>query len=134
LCYDLNNRSDLGLLHFDLTPAEPMFGPNAVAQLVITNTGGGITLKLRVLSPPAEYTLVQGAKPVSPGVGCVQHFPFVGLLPPPKDGWSDITELYVARYGVPKVGTAIWIRTCQHIDGWIDIPKVVVFCVPAAAA
>jgi hypothetical protein len=47
----------------------------------------------------------------------VQHFPFLGLLPPPTDGWSDITELYVARYGVPKVGTAIWIRTCQHIDG-----------------
>ena len=67
---------------------------------------------------------MQGARPVKTGVRCVQHFPFLGLLPPPKDGWSDITELYVARYGVPKVGTAIWIRTCQHIDGWTDAPKV----------
>ena len=81
------------------------------------------TLKLRVPSPPAQYTLVQGAAPVRTGVRCVQHFPFLGLLPPPKDGWSDITELYVARYGVPKAGTAIWIRTCQHIDGWTDAPK-----------
>ena len=50
--------------------------------------------------------------------------PTASLAPPPRDGWSDITDLYVARNGVPKVGTAIWIRTCQHIDGWIDVPKV----------
>jgi hypothetical protein len=34
----------------------------------------------------------------------VQHFPFLGLLPPPKDGWSDITELFVRRYGVAGAG------------------------------
>jgi len=125
-------RADLGLPEFDLPPAEPVFSPNPVAELVITNTGGKMTFKVRVPSPPAQYTLVQGARPVRAGVGCVQHFPLLGLLPPPKDGWSDITELYVARYGVPKVGAAIWIRTCQHIDGWIDTPKVVRCCVPAA--
>ena len=64
----------------------------------------------------------------------MQHFPFLGLLPPPIDGWSDITELYVARFGVPKAGTAIWIRTCQHIDGWTDVPKVVRARVLAPAA
>jgi hypothetical protein len=105
-----------------------------VEELVATYTGGKFSLKLRVPSLPAQYTLVQGAKPVSAGVDCVQHFPFLGLLPPPKDGWSDITELYVARYGEPKVGTAIWIRTCQHIDGWIDVPKVTRACVLAPAA
>ena len=124
-------RADLDLPQFDLPPAEPVFSPNPVAELVITNTGGKITLKLRVPSPPAQYTLVQGARPVRTGVRCVQHFPFLGLLPAPNDGWSDITELYVARYGVPKFGQAIWIRTCQHIDGWIDVPKVVGARVPA---
>ena len=127
-------RADLDLPQFDLPPAEPVFLPNPVADLVITNTGGKITLKLRVPSPPAQYTLVQGAAPVRTGVRCVQHFPFLGLLPPPTDGWSDITELHVARYGVPKVGTAIWIRTCQHIDGWTDVPKVARARVPAADA
>jgi hypothetical protein len=83
---------------------------------------------------PAQYTLVQGARPVSAGVDWVQHFPFLGLLPPPKDGWSDIAELYVARYGAPKVGMAIWIRTVQHIDGWIDVPKVTRACVLAPVA
>jgi hypothetical protein len=127
-------RADLGLPQFDLPPAKPVFPPNPVAELVITNIGGEITVKLRVPSLPGQYTLVQGAKPVRSGVRCVQHFPFLGLLPPPIDGWSDITELYRARYGVPKVGKAIWIRTCQHIDGWIDVPKVVRARVPAAAA
>ena len=127
-------RADLGLPQFDLPPAEPMFTPNPVAELVATCTGGKFNLKLRVPSLPAQYTLVQGSRPVSAGVDFVQHFPFLGLLPPPKDGWSDTTELYVARYGEPKVGTAIWIRTLQHIDGWIDVPKVTRACVLAPAA
>jgi hypothetical protein len=127
-------RADLGLPQFDLPPAEPVFSPNPVGELVITDIGGEITLKLRVPSPPAHYTLVQGAAPVRSGVRCVPHFTFLGLLPPPTDGWSDITALYRARYGVPKFGQAIWIRNCQHIDGWQDIPKVTRARVPAAAA
>ena len=127
-------RADLGLPQFDLPPAEPVFSPNPVAELVITNTGDRFTIKLRVPGPTAQCTLVYGAAPVRSGARYVQHFPFLGLLPPPKDGWSDITELDVARYGVPKVNKAIWIRTCQHIDGWTDIPKVTRARVPAPAA
>ena len=117
-------RAQLGLGPLDLPPAVPSFSPNPVGELAITITDGIITMKLRVLSQPAQYTLVQGAAPVSTGVRCVQHFPLLGLLPAPVDGWSDITALYVARYGVPPVGTAIFIRTCQHTDGWTDLPKV----------
>jgi hypothetical protein len=127
-------RAKLGLPQFDFPPAEPVFGPNPVAELVITDTGGEITLKLRVTSPPAQYTLLEGAAPVRTGVRSVQHFTFLGLLPPPIDGWSDITELYIARYGVPKSGMAVWIRICQHIDGWTDPPKVVRARVPAPDA
>ena len=117
-------RADLGLPQFDVPPAEPVFSQNPVDELVATFTGGKFTLKLRVPGPTAQYTLVYGAAPVRSGVRYVHHFPFLGLLPAPKDGWSDITELYAARYGVPKANQAIWIRTCQHIDGWIDVPKV----------
>jgi hypothetical protein len=117
-------RADLGLPQFDFPPAEPVFSLNPVGELVATFTGGRFTLKLRVPGPTAQYTLVYGAAPVRSGVRYVNHFPFLGLLPPPKYGLSDITELYVARYGVPKAGTAVWIRTCQHVDGWTDIPKV----------
>jgi hypothetical protein len=127
-------RADLDLPQFDLPPAEPVFSPNPVEELVITSIGSKTTIKLRVPSPPAQYTLVQGAAPVRTGVRCMQHFPYLGLLPTPIDGWSDITDLYVPRYGEPKFGQAIWIRTCQHIDGWIDVPKVVRARVPAPSA
>ena len=60
------SRLDLGLSLFDLPPAVPAFGPNYVQELMIANNGGGITLKLRVPSLPAEYTVVQGAAPRSP--------------------------------------------------------------------
>ena len=126
------SRAHLGLSLFDLPPAVPTFRPNPVAELAVTDTGGAITLKVRVPSPPGQYTLVQGARPVSTGVRCVQHFPYLGLLPAPVDGWSDITALYVARYGVPPRGQAVFIRTCQHIDGWTDLPKVTSAVVPVA--
>ena len=103
-------------------------------DLDISYPGGKCTIKLRVEGTPAQLILVQGARPVRSCVRYVLHFPFLGLLPPPIDGWSDITEMYVARFGVPKPGTAVWIRTCQHIDGFIDVPKVLRFRIPASAA
>jgi hypothetical protein len=127
-------RADLGLPQFDTAPAEPVFRTSPVVDLAITYPGGKFTLKLRVQGTPAQLILVQGARPVRSCVRFVLHFPFLGLLPPPIDGWSDITEMYVARFGVPKPGTAVWIRTCQHIDGFIDVPKVLRFRIPASAA
>ena len=117
-------RADLGLPQFDLPPAEPVFSQNPVEELAATLTGGRFTLKVRVSGPMAQHTLVYGAAPVRSAVRYVNHFPFLGLLTPPKDGWSELTDLYVTRYGVPKPNQAIWIRICQHIDGWIDEPKV----------
>ncbi|HOC55102.1 MAG TPA: hypothetical protein PKI20_05740 [Verrucomicrobiota bacterium] len=125
-------RAHLGLIWLDLPPVVPSFSPNRVAELAISNTGGTISLKLRVLAPPGQYTVVQGAAPVSAGVQRVVHYPFLGLLPAPVDGWSDITALYVARHGVPPVGSAVFIRTCQHVDGWTDLPRLTSAIVPPA--
>ncbi len=125
------SRAHLGLSQFDLPPAIPSFNPNPVAELAVTNTGGNITVKLHVPDQPGQTTPVQGAAPVSAGVQCVQHFPLLGLLPAPVNGWSDITALYVAKYGQPTVGTVIFVRTCQHINGWTDLPKVASALVPA---
>ena len=77
-------RADLDLPQFDLPAAEPVFSPNPVAELVITLTGGKITLKLRVPTPPAQYTLLQGPAPVRTGVRCVQHFPFLAAATPDR--------------------------------------------------
>jgi hypothetical protein len=115
-------RADLGLPQYDLPKPEPAFGPIPVSELAVTNVGGRTTVKLRLSGVPVQEILVYGAAPVRTGVRRVQHCPFLGLLPASIDGWSDITELYVARFGEPKPGTAIWIRVCQHIDGWNSAP------------
>ena len=138
-CYNLFTsvnvrRADLDLPQFDVPPAEPVFNKNPIDALAASLTDSVLALELHVPSPPAQHTLVYGAAPVRSGVRSVQHFYFLGLLPPSKDGWSDIAALYVARFGKPKPGWAIWIRTCQHIDGWVDVPRVVRARLSAPAA
>ena len=125
-------QAHLGLPLFDLPPAPAVFSPNPVAELVATNIDDVITVKLHVPGTPAQFTLVQGAAPQLSGVRFVQHFPFLGLLPTPVDGWSDITALIVARYGDLQAGRRIFIRTCQQIDGMTDVPKLVSVRIPAA--
>ena len=44
---------------------------------------------------------------------------YLGLLPAPRDGHSDITALYVAKQGVPPGGTRLFIRTRQECNGWL---------------
>jgi hypothetical protein len=83
-------------------------------------------------SQPVEQTLLLAASPRRPGVRCVQHFPFLGFLPAPVDGWCDITDLFVKRYGVPAAGRAVFICAHQHINGCNDPPKQVRTIVRAA--
>ena len=128
-----SRRAHLGLPQFDLPPAEPAFSPNPVAELVATNTGDAVTLKLRVPVPPAQYTLVQGAAPVSAGVRCVQHFPFLGCCHPQPTAGATSPRFTSPGMALPNAGTAIYIRTCQHIDGWTDVPKLTSVLIPASA-
>ena len=122
----------IGLEQLDDPPRLPEFDANPVEDLSITNGRGTIALKLSVPSTPAEYTLVFGAAPCSAGKSSTRHFVFLGFLPGPVRGVSDITDLYVARFGVPPVGTKVFIRTQQHIDGWTDFPKQTSAIVPNA--
>ena len=101
-----------------------------MGELTISNTRGTITLKLSVPSTPAEHTIVYGAAPCSAGKYFVRHFNILGFLPEPVGGVSEITDIYVARYGVPKAGTRVCIRTQQHINGWDDLPKQTSAIVP----
>ena len=117
-------RTDLALPQFSDPPAKPVFSTGFKVELVVTNTGDRVTIELHIQGSTAQFVVVQAAKLKWSGVRVVQHFPFLLLLPAPEDGRYDITEPFVARYGVPKVDMAVWIRIFQHTDGWIDVPKV----------
>ncbi|HOC55796.1 MAG TPA: hypothetical protein PKI20_09265 [Verrucomicrobiota bacterium] len=127
-------RADLNLPQFDAAPAQPVFSPNPVEELACTWTEGKLTLLARVEGMPEQLILVRGARPRRSSAWRGQHFPFLGFLPPPINGWSDLTGLYVARYGVPPPNQAIWIRFCQHRDGFTDMPKTLRVGVPPLPA
>jgi hypothetical protein len=113
-------------------PDRPKFVANPVGALTITNTGGGIKLKLKVSRTPAQHIMLMGTAPCSAGISRPRRFTLLGALPAPVSGTSDITELYLAKYGVPPVGTRVFIGTRQTADGWEDLQKDTTAVVPAA--
>jgi len=113
-------RAAAGLPLVMLPPKLEKFRPNPVEELHITNRGGVTTLRLRVTAAPAAHTFVLGSPPCSAGRSMRSNYSTIGLLPAAVRGWSDITELYVSRFGVPPVGSRVFIRTRQLINGWED--------------
>jgi hypothetical protein len=103
-------------------PDRPTFDANSVGELVITNTGGAIDLKLSVPTTPATDILVLGAAPCSAGVSFAKHFTILGRLTASEAGYSNISKLYVDAYGLLPAGARIFIRTRQFLNGWVDLP------------
>ena len=114
-------------------PSFPQFPENPVGGLVITNAAGVITLKLGCSNAPANNTTVRGAAPCSQGLGYCDDYRVLGVLPAPVQGSCDITNLYSARYGSPAVGTKVFVRVNQNVNGWEDMPVEASAIVPAAA-
>jgi hypothetical protein len=104
-------------------PERPTFDANPVGPLVATNTAGVAELKLSVPQAPAAPVLVLATAPCSAGVSFAKHFTILGVLPAAEAGYSNITDLYVAKYGIPAAGMRIFIRTRQVLNGWEDVPK-----------
>ena len=125
-------RAHLGLARLELPPSTlPSFNPNPVAEVVAEGSGESLRIKLHVPSAPAPYTLVEAAAPVSTGVRNAQGYRYLSLLPAPDNGWSDITAQVVARFGVLTPGQALFIRTRQQINGWMDTGKITRVVIPA---
>jgi hypothetical protein len=99
-------------------PAPVAFGPNPVGQLTIANGANGIRLRLNVREPVAEDIMVFGQAPCSAGRSKRRNVSYLGLLPAAQNGLSDITALYVARFGEPPAGAKVFIVTLQQQDGW----------------
>jgi hypothetical protein len=127
------SRAALGFDPLDDPPPLPQFPANPVGALDISNVGGVITLKLACPNPPAENTTVRAAAPCSPGINYSDHYRILGVLATPVEGYCDITQLYEACYGSPPIGTKVFIRVNQNLDGWQDQPTETSAIVPAAA-
>ena len=64
-----------------------------------------------------------GQAPCSAGWSKRRNVAYLGLLPAPQAGLSDITNLYIAKYGEPGVGQKVFIVTRQQKDGWEGVDQ-----------
>lgn len=117
------NQALLGLDPL-LYPAErPVFSSNPVGELSIAQGRDGIVLKLRVAKAPAGHILVFASRPYNAGRRYCDKFLYLGLLPAPVRGESDITKLYARRFGPPWPGSRVIVHTVQQLNGWRDLPQ-----------
>jgi hypothetical protein len=77
-----------------------------------------ITLRVRVPVAPAQFTFVFGERWCSRGMSVPRsNGVLLGPLPQAVQGWSDITDLYVKKFGHPPPGSRVFIWTGQVIHG-----------------
>jgi hypothetical protein len=111
-------RTTVGLPETLEVPARPVFAPSNVGQEVIENGADGVRLYLAVSGELNEDIMVFGQEPCSRGRYKRRNVSYLGLLPPPIGGLSEITRLYKAKFGEPRPGQKVFIVTCQEKDGW----------------
>ncbi len=116
---------------FFLLPSS--FDDVAPQNLVISNTGGTVALKLTCPTSPGQNTIVRASAPVSQGREWWKDFRILGMCPTPAQGSADITSLYTAQYGAPPVGTKVFVNVSLLVDGWESIPVGFWGIVPASA-
>jgi hypothetical protein len=125
-------RACIGLPPLWEPPAPVVFDRNPVSQLIITNDERGVRLWLKVDASVTEDIMVFGQAPCSAGRRKRRNVSYLGLLSAAQDGLSEITALYVARYGEPRPGEKIFIVTRQQKDGWEGYDQQSSEIVPAA--
>jgi hypothetical protein len=111
-------RARIGAAMLAWPPERVVFGPNPVEGLALSYVNGRIRLRLRVSGPVTDDIMLFGQAPCSAGRKKWRHGAYLGLLPAPQAGESDITDLYVQRYGEPEPGKKVFIRARQQQDGW----------------
>jgi hypothetical protein len=105
-------------------PKRERLRPNPVAALEIRNRREVTTLRLRVPKPPAEFTFVFGVRWCSRGMSVPRsNGVLLGRLPKAVRGWSEITDLYVNKFGQPPPASRVFIWTRQVVNGRKDALK-----------
>ena len=108
----------VGLPALTEPPVRVLFALSPVRGLVVTNDERGVRLFVRVAAAPTEDIMVFGQAPCSAGRSKRRNVSYLGLITAAQAGLSEITALYVARFGEPGVGQRVFIVTRQQKDGW----------------
>ena len=122
----------LGQEPVDVPPVSPQFPSLAPQNLVITNTGGVIAVKLTCPTSPGENTVLRASPPQKAAVRACGNFRMLGTCPAAVQGSADITTLYVAQFGSVPVGKRIFVRASTMVDGFESLGREFQARVPAA--
>jgi hypothetical protein len=115
-------------------PARPDFGILPIDALHITNVNNVIALKLHTTDAPQDGTMLRGGPPISQGRNRAPETVFLGTLDSPdQSGLINITTAYEAKYGLPPVGSKVFVTVNQNINGYQDIPHTFWAIVPASS-
>jgi hypothetical protein len=117
------NQAALGLPPLDDPPERPGFGPNPVVGFRMTVQRGRLALKLTVSKAPAAHILVFASAPFNQGRDYCDKFLYLGPLPAPVRGEIDITALYLSKQIMPWLGSKIFLRIVQQVNGWRNLPE-----------
>ncbi len=123
-------RATVGLPETLEVPPRPVFSPCNVGPLVIENGADGVRLYVAVSGDLNEDIMVFGQEPCSCGRYKRRNVSYLGLLPPPIGGLSEITRLYQAKFGEPRPGRKVFLVTCQEKDGWKGLDRETSAVVP----
>ena len=116
------NQAALGLPPLDYPPERPVFGPSPVVGFRIIVRRGRLALRLAVSKAPAAHILVFASAPFNQGRDYCDKFLYLGTPPAPVRGEIDFTALYLSKQGMPWLGSKIFLRIVQQVNGWRDLP------------
>jgi hypothetical protein len=114
-------------------PAKPLLEPLPIDALDITNTSGTIAIKLHTASSPPDGTMLRACAPQKSGCRRGVGYRLLGILGSPVSNYVTITSAYTTRFGVPAVGSRVFVSVNANVDGYEGIPLVFSARVPASS-
>jgi hypothetical protein len=116
------NQAALGLPPHDFPPERPDFPSLPVTGFTISLNDGQLALNLALSQTPVGHILVFASCPYNQGRAYCDKFLYLGPLPPPTGGQSNIAAQYLALHRPPWPGSRVILRLVQQINGWRSLP------------
>jgi hypothetical protein len=104
----------LGQTLVNVPPEAPQFPTLAPQNLVITNTGVVVTVRLTCPTDPGESTVLRASPPQNSAIRACHNYRIIGVCPAP-------------------VGKRIFVRASTMVDGFESLPRQFQPRVPASA-
>ena len=112
------NLTFLGQESVIVPPAVPAFDAVSPQSLQVVLVLGVPKITLTCPTSVGENTVISACAPTNSGVRRAPQLKILGTCPAPAQGSANITDLYVAMFGVPALGSRIFASAHLMTDGW----------------